>query len=157
VLLTELADRVSPRLRRVVRIWWWLWVASGVMSVISLCWHLADSVQALANGVLVSALTDAVAVAVAVVTLWVIRESEGRDLLGRTHVPKRTVLAFGPARPVIEPIGAHADAARDADLGEDKSGVNTGDEHADTDRPAGVADSDAEKDGACEDEEVLTR
>jgi hypothetical protein len=104
VLLTELADCISPRMRVVVRIWWAGWAVSGVMSVVSLCWHTTDTVQARANGVVVNMVTDLVAATIAVLTLWVIRETDGRDLLGRKHVPKRQLVSAGPARPVIEPI-----------------------------------------------------
>jgi hypothetical protein len=114
VLLTELAARISPRMRVVVRIWWGAWAASGVMSVVSLCWHTADSVQERANGVLFSMLTDLVAVAVAVLTLWVIRETDERDLLGRRRVPKRKLISVGPVRPVIEPIAPGAAASDSA-------------------------------------------
>lgn len=121
LFLTELADYMSPRMRVVVRIWWGAWAVSGVMAVVSLCWHFTDSVQAQANGVLVSMLTDLVAVAVAVLSLWLIRESDERDLFGRRHVPARKLISVGPARPVIEPIEPKplSDSVRPQSAGDD--------------------------------------
>jgi hypothetical protein len=140
VLLTELAEQVSPRLRRVVRVWWCGWVVSAAMSVISLLWHFTDTLQARANGVVVSAVTDLVAAALAVATLWLIRETQQRDLLGRGHVPTRRVLATGPGKPVIEPIATKAETGSPANPA-----------------PIGPVDKDGDADrDADKDEEVLT-
>lgn len=110
VFLTELVsvsaqDRpVDPRVLRAVRIWWCVWVSSGVIAVAALLSRMADSLQAKADGVLFTAFTDAVAVGVAVLTLWVMRMIEGRDLFGHTRIARRWMVAVDPRVPVIEPV-----------------------------------------------------
>ncbi|NEW38302.1 DUF4328 domain-containing protein [Nocardia cyriacigeorgica] len=105
VYLTEMvAGRDDPRALRAVRVWWAVWIFGGACAVAALFWRTADSLQAEADGVLFSAFTDAVAAAVAVATLWVVRVVEGRDLLGRAHMAHRWVVAADPAVPVIEPV-----------------------------------------------------
>lgn len=102
VFLTEVVS--EPRAVRAVRIWWSAWVLGGILSAASLMWRPAGSLQAEADGVLFTALTDAVAAAVAVLTLWAIRVIEGRDLRGRSRNSRRWVVATDPAVPVIEPV-----------------------------------------------------
>ncbi|WP_280499204.1 DUF4328 domain-containing protein [Nocardia cyriacigeorgica] len=119
VFLSEMvAGREDPRPLRAVRVWWAIWVFGGACAVAALAWRSADSLQAEADGVLFTAFTDAVAVAVAVATLWIVRMVEGRDLLGRAHIAHRWVVAADPAVPVIEPVqpGSATVAAR-ADAG----------------------------------------
>ncbi|PFX01955.1 hypothetical protein CJ469_03273 [Nocardia farcinica] len=125
VYLAELATATGdPRAERAVRIWWCAWVGNGVLVAAALLWRTADSLQAQADGVAFTALTDAVAAAVAVLTLAVVRLFDGRDLRGRARMARRWVVATDPAVPVIEPVhpgGARreaepaAAAARDAD------------------------------------------
>ncbi|WP_308166211.1 DUF4328 domain-containing protein [Nocardia albiluteola] len=105
VFLTELARRTGdPRLLTAVRIWWSAWVLNGVMVTAALFWHLAGTLQAQANGVILTVYTELVAAAVAVLSVWVIRQCEGRDLRGRIRVPKRWIATGGPAAPLIEPV-----------------------------------------------------
>lgn len=105
VFLTEIVSgRADPRPLYAVRIWWVVWVLGGFSTVAALFWRTADSLQAKADGVLFAAATDAVAAGVAVLTLWVIRTVEGRDLRGRDHLARRWVIAVDPATPLIEPV-----------------------------------------------------
>ncbi|CRK60810.1 PROBABLE CONSERVED TRANSMEMBRANE PROTEIN [Alloactinosynnema sp. L-07] len=63
-------ERPSPS--GLVRWWWIALAAGGVMFAVSVLWRLRDSVQAKADGVLLSAATDLVAAVVAVLTLLVV-------------------------------------------------------------------------------------
>ncbi|WP_233429913.1 MULTISPECIES: DUF4328 domain-containing protein [Nocardia] len=115
VFLTELVRQLGgdPRTLRAVRIWWCVWVLNGVMVIASLFWRTADTLQGQADGVIFTVYTDLVAVAAAVLSLWVLRMCEGRDLRGRIRMPKRWLPATGPAVPVIEPV--HPVAVAEAD------------------------------------------
>ncbi|MQY26950.1 DUF4328 domain-containing protein [Nocardia aurantia] len=124
VFLTELARRTDPRALRAVRIWWCAWILDGVLVVAALCWHAADSLQARADGVMLSAWTDLAAAAVALLSLWVVRRCEGRDLRGRKRQPQRWVPATGPAAVLIEPVhrtGEAAGRAPEAEVGDDRA------------------------------------
>lgn len=123
VLLTELARRTSPRMVRVVRVWWCGWVLGAVMSVVAVLCRWADSLQAKADGVLFTALTDVVAAGVALLSLWVIREASGRDVFGRVHRPKRLLAALGPVEPVIEPIRPRAAQPDSTGPADEREGV----------------------------------
>ncbi|WP_084481649.1 DUF4328 domain-containing protein [Nocardia grenadensis] len=129
VFLTEVvAGRTDPRARIVVRIWWAAWVFGGLVTVAALYWRTADSLQAKADGVLFTAFTDAVAAAVAVLTLWVVRTLEGRDLRGRSRLAQRWVVAVDPAPPLIEPVHpgttATVSTAADADSADSPDGAD---------------------------------
>lgn len=114
VFLTEvLAHRDDPRPLRAARIWWGIWVVGGVLAATALVWRSADSLQAKADGVLFTALTDVAAAAVAVATLWVLRTTEGRDVRGDRRIGRRWVVAADPAVPVIEPVQPGNDATED--------------------------------------------
>ncbi|MEV0249854.1 DUF4328 domain-containing protein [Nocardia sp. NPDC050712] len=116
VFLTELAaQREDPRALRAVRFWWCAWVLGGAMAVGALLWRTADSLQAQADGVLFMVWTDVVAAGVAVLTLWVVRLFAGRDLLGRTTLARRWVVATEAAVPVIEPVQPGAGKAKKED------------------------------------------
>ncbi len=105
VYLSEVATlQGDPRARRAARIWWAAWVFGGLVAAAAPLWRLADSLQARADGVLFTAFTDAVAAAVALLTLWTLRTIEGRDLLGRGRTTRRWLIAVDPAVPVIEPV-----------------------------------------------------
>ncbi|MEU7763606.1 DUF4328 domain-containing protein [Nocardia sp. NPDC049190] len=131
IFLTEVvALRADPRAVRAIRIWWVAWVFGGGIALAALLWRTADSLQAEADGVLFSAVTDAVAAAVAVLTLWVLRTIEGHDLLGHGRETHRWLIAVDPAVPVIAPVhpggrGRTADIPRseaiDAPAHEDNS------------------------------------
>ncbi len=123
VFLTELAARADdPRMLRAVRIWWGAWLLNGVLVVAALCWRFTRTLQAQADGVMFTLYTDLVAAAVAVLSLWVVRLCEGRDLRGRVRMPKRWLAATGPVEPVIEPVRPvteSADRASESVVGKD--------------------------------------
>jgi hypothetical protein len=80
VILAELEHQVlrrpadeRPRPTKPVRVWWWVWAGAGVLFGVTVAWRFRDSVQARADGVLLNALTDLAAVAVAVLTALTIR------------------------------------------------------------------------------------
>lgn len=80
VVLTELEHQVlrrpadeRPTPSKQVRIWWSAWAAAGVLCLITVIWRFRDSVQARADGVILSALTDLSAAAVAILTALMIR------------------------------------------------------------------------------------
>ncbi|WP_330233847.1 DUF4328 domain-containing protein [Nocardia sp. NBC_00508] len=114
IFLTEVAAlRGDPRSRRAIRIWWAAWVVGGGVALAALLWRNADSLQVKADGVLFTAFADAIAAVVALLTLWVLRTIDGRDLLGRSRSARRWLIAVDPAVPVIEPVhpGGTADSA----------------------------------------------
>ncbi|MFJ4656079.1 DUF4328 domain-containing protein [Nocardia sp. NPDC088792] len=100
----------DPRLLRAVRIWWAVWVLNAVLVVIASLFRLTNTLQAQANGVEVTILTNLVAAGVAVLSLALVRAFAGLDLRGHPRVVHRWLMSTGPARPVIEPV--HAGAAR---------------------------------------------
>jgi hypothetical protein len=80
VVLTELEHQIlrrpadeRPSPTKTVKIWWAVWAGAGVLFVVTVAWRFRDSVQAHADGVVLSALTDLAAVAVAVLTALMIR------------------------------------------------------------------------------------
>jgi hypothetical protein len=80
VVLAELEHQVlrrppteRPAPTRQTRIWWAAWVAAGLLFAVTLIWRFRDSVQAQADGVILSALTDLAAATVAVLTALTIR------------------------------------------------------------------------------------
>ncbi|WP_280397645.1 DUF4328 domain-containing protein [Nocardia carnea] len=126
VFLSEVvAGREDPRPLRAVRIWWVCWVLGGLLAVAALYWRTADSLQAKADGVLFTALTDLAAAGVAVLTLWVVRTVEGRDLRGRHRLAHRWVMAVDPAKPLIEPV--HPGAAATVSTAPDAATVDSRD------------------------------
>jgi hypothetical protein len=71
-VLGRAAD-ARPKPSRLV-LWWWLaWAVSGVLFAVTVLWQFRDGVQALADGVMLHALTDLAAAAVAALTAVVIR------------------------------------------------------------------------------------
>lgn len=98
VYLHEIGDR-NPKTRNLIRLWWGLWACSGVLLAVNLVWRSHDSVQAQANGVLLAAFGDVVAVAVAVATLAVMRHVDGLGLTGRPRALTRWVVAVPEAAP----------------------------------------------------------
>ncbi|GAA5095733.1 DUF4328 domain-containing protein [Nocardia iowensis] len=113
VFLTEIvAERSDPRALRAIRIWWAAWVFGGVVAVAALLWRTAESLQVKADGVLFTAFTDLVAAAVALLTLAMMRAIEERDVLGRSRIARRWLIAVDPAVPVIEPVQPGGRAAR---------------------------------------------
>ncbi|MFC4124025.1 DUF4328 domain-containing protein [Nocardia rhizosphaerae] len=115
VFLSELVAASSdPRAERAVRIWWTAWVASGVILVAATLWRDASSLQAEADGVSFTAFSDLCAVAFAVLTLWLVRLLDGRDLRGAPRSAHRWVLAADPAEVVIAPVrpGGHEEIGK---------------------------------------------
>jgi len=62
-----------PRPTRLVLSWWIAWAAGGVVLAITVLWRLRDGVQAQADGVVLTGVTDLAAVCVAVLTALVVR------------------------------------------------------------------------------------
>ncbi|MBH0778948.1 DUF4328 domain-containing protein [Nocardia bovistercoris] len=130
VFLTELARLTDdPRGLRAVRVWWAAWLLGGALAVVALLWRTADSLQAKADGVLFTALTDVGAAALAVLSLWLPRYLDGRTMRGEERAARRWVFAADPLVQVIEPVHptpedvADAPALRDAparDIPEDR-------------------------------------
>ncbi|WP_280230407.1 DUF4328 domain-containing protein, partial [Nocardia cyriacigeorgica] len=97
VFLSEMvAGRDDPRPLRAVRVWWAIWLFGGLCAAAARARRGAATLQAQADGVLLTAFTDALAVAVAVGTLWVVPKVDGPQLLGRAPNPQPRVLAPPP-------------------------------------------------------------
>jgi hypothetical protein len=62
-----------PKPSRLVRWWWTVWVADGVLTAIVIIWRVRSGVQAQADGVVMAVFTDLLGGAVAVLTVLVIR------------------------------------------------------------------------------------
>jgi hypothetical protein len=80
VILAELEHHVlhrppdhRPTPTRATLIWWSVWVASGLLFTLTIIWHFRNGVQAQADGVILSALTDLTAATVAVLTALTVR------------------------------------------------------------------------------------
>lgn len=65
--------RARPRPTRVLVWWWAAWVIGALLFLVTLVWDRFDGVQALADGVVLHAVLDVSAVAVAVLTGLVVR------------------------------------------------------------------------------------
>ncbi|MEV0677072.1 DUF4328 domain-containing protein [Actinosynnema sp. NPDC050436] len=66
-----------PRPSRLVRWWWGLWAGAVLFSAGTVLWSFRSSVQALADGVLLHAVADLLAAAVAVLTALLVRRITG--------------------------------------------------------------------------------
>ena len=101
---TALGDRaVRPRPSLLVLAWWAAWVVSEVLAVTTALLNLRDGVQARADGVLWYAMTDLVAVVVAVLTVLVIGALTGLVAPSAVHNPRRmrvVSVADAPAPPL---------------------------------------------------------
>ena len=80
VILSELEHHVlhrppehRPTPTRATLIWWTAWLASGLLFTLTIIWHFRNGVQAQADGVILSALTDLTAATVAVLTALTVR------------------------------------------------------------------------------------
>lgn len=106
----EQVPESRPRPSRLVRLWWLTWCTSLVLGWLAILWGLRDSVQALANGVLLHLYADLAACALALLTIVVVRRFT-RLLVppDPTLLPRRHVLrvrgAPDPQRPP-RPSGA---------------------------------------------------
>ena len=83
-----------PRPSIELRIWWVLWAAGVVLAAVTALWSLRTGTQALADGVVLHAWLDALAVATALLTRRVVARLTGllepstggrRELLVTTH------------------------------------------------------------------------
>lgn len=61
-----------PRPSRLVLSWWTTWVANGVLLLVTVVWRTREGVQAEADSVLLSGVTDLVACALAVLTVLLV-------------------------------------------------------------------------------------
>jgi ribosomal protein L40E len=95
VFLLEVIRR-DPRAVLLVRAWWSLWVFGAVLVVFNWFWRSRPGLQAMADGVLLSAFTALVAATTAVLALMVLRRLEGRTLKGTKEPVTRWVVATGP-------------------------------------------------------------
>jgi hypothetical protein len=64
---------VRPKPSRQVLVWWGAWLLNWVLLAASIVWRFRDDVQSMANSVVLVALTDLAAAALAVVTALVVR------------------------------------------------------------------------------------
>ncbi|MFD3430003.1 DUF4328 domain-containing protein [Nocardia fluminea] len=121
VFLTELlgADP-DPRSWRAVRIWWAAWVFSGLLLIAATLWRDASTLQAEADGVSFTGFTNLCAAGFAILTLWMVRTLEGRDLRGDIRSAHRWVMAADPVQVVIAPVEPGAVAVRE-DAGHDEA------------------------------------
>ncbi|QBJ98685.1 DUF4328 domain-containing protein [Rhodococcus sp. ABRD24] len=97
VFAAELAAGDS-RTIALIRVWWASWVLGGILVIANLLWRERDSPQAQADGVVLAAVTALVAAATAVLTLYVMRRIDGRDLFGRPRRVTRWVIAPSPEK-----------------------------------------------------------
>jgi hypothetical protein len=82
--------RQRPVPSRLLRVWWGLWAAGVLLSVVALAWSLRTGVQARADGVVLHAVLDLLAAATAGATAVVVGRLTA--LLGPVRAPKRQVL-----------------------------------------------------------------
>ncbi|GAA3860816.1 DUF4328 domain-containing protein [Saccharothrix violaceirubra] len=66
-----------PRPSRLIRWWWGLWVFSALFLVVTVAWSFRSGTQALADGVLLHAVSDLLAAAVAITTGVLVRRITG--------------------------------------------------------------------------------
>ncbi|WP_088942474.1 DUF4328 domain-containing protein [Rhodococcus sp. 1168] len=98
VYLTELVDIRGgierAKLRTLVRVWWAVWVLDWALVLTVTLWRLRDSLQAEADGVLLSAVGALVAAAVAFTTVLLIRGIDSQGLRGTDRAaPTRWVIS----------------------------------------------------------------
>lgn len=62
-----------PRLSRLVLAWWVVWVSNGVLLTVTVAWRLRDEVQAQADSVLLTGITNIAAAALAVLTALLVQ------------------------------------------------------------------------------------
>lgn len=81
-----------PRPSLLVVAWTAVWVASLLLATVTVLWRLRDTVQAQADGVLLTAATDVLAAAVAVLTAVVVRRLTALLAPGRRRRYRRSVV-----------------------------------------------------------------
>ncbi|MFF5989728.1 DUF4328 domain-containing protein [Prauserella flavalba] len=86
-----------PRPSRLVLAWWGTWLLNAVLLVLTVSWRLKDGVQADADGVVLSALTDLSAAGLAVLTALVVNRFTRllAPIEGRILRPLRVVRVTG--------------------------------------------------------------
>ena len=100
-----------PRPSRLLLVWWVLWAASVVLTVVVLLWSLRDGVQARADGVVLHAVLDVLAAVTAGVTARLVLQLT--RLLSPAAPRRRELLLRIPTPPVPQaPPPAAASAAR---------------------------------------------
>lgn len=82
-----------PRPSKHAWIWWGAWVAGGVLLVLTIVWGLRDSVQAMADGVLLHAIADGFAALLAYLTARMVTRLTGLLAPSAEASPYRRVLA----------------------------------------------------------------
>ncbi|WP_410658602.1 DUF4328 domain-containing protein [Amycolatopsis sp. lyj-112] len=75
VLRRSRGDRPKPS--RLVLVWWGVWVLNWLLLGLVVVWRFRDGVQALADGVILVALTDLAAAGLAVATALLVRRMSG--------------------------------------------------------------------------------
>ncbi|HEY0807286.1 MAG TPA: DUF4328 domain-containing protein [Pseudonocardiaceae bacterium] len=98
-----LAGRQRPRPSRLVRAWWLAWAAGEVVAVVTFLLGLRTDVSSRANGVLWYAVTDLVAVAVAVLTVLVVNSITGVLAPTSVRARLRVVRVAGAPAPPLRP------------------------------------------------------
>ncbi|MCJ0906947.1 DUF4328 domain-containing protein [Rhodococcus sp. ARC_M6] len=88
--LLELVRR-DPRGVRLVKIWWGFWAFSGLLLVVNAYWRSRPGLQAMADGVLLSAFIALIAALTAALTLLVVRRIEHKDWRGEPESATRWV------------------------------------------------------------------
>ncbi|MEU4801409.1 DUF4328 domain-containing protein [Actinosynnema sp. NPDC023587] len=78
-----------PRPSRLVRWWWGLWAGAALFAAGTFAWSFRSGVEALADGVLLHAITDLLAAAVAVLTAVLVRRITGLLLPVPTNALRR--------------------------------------------------------------------
>jgi hypothetical protein len=107
------APEVRPRPSGLVLRWWAAWLVGAALFVLTFAWSYRDSVQAMADGVLLHALTDASAVLVALLTVRVVRELTSMAVpVSVSSLRFRQVLSVRDAPAATERSPRPADAAR---------------------------------------------
>ncbi|MEU9686039.1 DUF4328 domain-containing protein [Amycolatopsis japonica] len=66
-----------PKPSRLVLLWWGVWALNWLLLVLVIVWRFRDGVQALADGVVLVALTDLTAAGLAVVTALLVKRMSG--------------------------------------------------------------------------------
>lgn len=94
---------VRPRPSRLVLAWWGTWAAGVLLAILTLLLDLRTGVDSRANGVVWYAMTDLVAVAVAVLTVLVINSITGFLAPGALSARQRVVSVHGAPQPPLRP------------------------------------------------------
>ncbi len=123
VYLTELVDVRGgidrTKLSTLVRIWWAVWVLDWALVLTVTLWRFRDSLQAEADGVLLSAVGAVVAAALAFSTLLLIRGIDGQGLRGADRAaPTRWVISVDRSRTAV--ISSDSEAESEIAVNDEK-------------------------------------